>query len=222
MRIKLALFILSALIIFSNCAPSRYVKPLKKNEQALALSFGGPLIKFSGAPIPIPFTTIGYARGLSNRLTCFGNIHSTSALFGNFQSDIGVLYSIFSKEDKYGFTISPAIQTALNLRNATGFRLWPSMDLNAYMHIKNKPTFVYGGIGSWFELSNKKAHDQIQTNYMVPDLHLGIMLVKTKWQNQIELKYLAPGVPNLPGVVDYIGVSHKGSFGFYYSLIRKF
>ena len=222
MRSTHTFLIISFALLLSYCAPSRYVKPLKKKEQAASFSFGGPLIKFSGAPIPIPFTTLGYARGITDKLTGYGHLHTTGALFGNFQSDAGILFSVLDKEGKYGFTFSPALQTAFHIRNMTGFRLWPSLDVNAYVHFKNKESFCYGGLGSWYELSNTKAHGQKQSDHMVPDIHLGLMLVKPKWRNQFEIKYLAPGIPNLPGVVDYVGVSHKGTFGIYYSLIRKF
>ena len=68
----------------------------------------------------------------------------------------------------------------------------------------------------------KKAHDQAQTRHAIPNVHLGYMIVKTKWQHQFEFSYFGLGIPNLPGVVDYIGISGKGALGLHYSLIRKF
>lgn len=210
------------LLLMYGCAPSRYVKPLAKNQQALSFSFGGPLIKFSGAPIPIPFSTIGYAKGLTDNLTIYGNLHSTSALFGNSQLDLGTSFHIYKKENKYGISASPALQLAYSVRNRSGFRLWPSLDLNGYFHLKEKPSYLYAGINSWFEFSSTRAHEQAQQKHAIPNAHLGFTRVRTKWQHQFELKYLGIGIPNLPGVVDYVGVSHKGSFGIYYSVTRKF
>ncbi len=205
-----------------SCAPSRYVKPLAKNQKAVSFSFGGPLIKFSNAPIPIPFSTIGYAQGLSDNCTVYGNLHSTSALFGNAQIDLGSTFHLYKKENVFGISASPALQSAYSVRNTTGFRVWPSLDVNSYLHLGEKSSYLYAGLNSWFEFSNTRAHDEPQPRHVIPNLHLGYTHVKTKWQHQIELKYLGLGIPNLPGVVDYIGVSHKGSFGLYYSLVRKF
>jgi hypothetical protein len=61
----LLLFIFGA----QSCAPSRIVKPLEKGEQSLTANLGGPLIKFGSAPIPIPLTSVMYARGISNKTT---------------------------------------------------------------------------------------------------------------------------------------------------------
>lgn len=214
-----------SLIIFLGlqaCVPSRYVKPLAKNQKAIAFSFGGPLIKFSGAPIPIPFTTLGYAHGITDNITAFGNLHSTSLLFGNAHADVGATFNLYKKENKFGITASPALQLAYNVRNTSGARFWPTTDLNAYFHFSEKPSYVYAGMNAWFELSKLKAHGQIQQRHVIPNLHIGYTLVNIKWQHQFEIKYLGIGIPNLPGVVDYIGISHKGSFGVYYSLVRKF
>ena len=222
MKGRFAPFLILFILLLGACAPSRYVKPLAKDQRVVAFSFGGPLIKFSGAPIPIPFTTLGYAQGLSNKLTLYGDMHLTSALFGNAQADLGTTISVYQKEQSFGITASPALQLAYNLRNQSGFRVWPSLDLNTYFHPGKKNNYFYAGVNSWFELSGIKAHGETQKQRAIPNLQLGYTVVKTKWQHQFELKYLAIGTPNLPGVVDYIGISHKGSFGIYYSLSRKF
>lgn len=215
-------FSIIALLILWNCAPSRYVKPLAKNQSAASFSFGGPLIKFSGAPIPIPFSTLGYGYGITTQVTAYGNLHSTSLLFGNLQLDAGATVQLYKKENKFGLTASPALQLAYNVRNKTGFRIWPSADVNTYFHFNQKPSYLYAGTNSWFELSGLKAHNEIQQRRVLPNIQLGYVIVKTKWQHQFECKYLGIGIPNLPGVVDYIGISGKGSLGIYYSLIRKF
>lgn len=221
---RLYRFILLFFVTFflSLCSPSNLVKPLKKSEQTVNFTFGGPLIKFAGAPIPIPFTTLGYNYGVANKFTAFINLHTTSLIFGNLQTTVGGLFSLYEKVNKFGFTISPALQTAYSIRNKTGFRLWPTLDLNAYYHIKEKPSFIYLGANNWFELSKYSAHNEPQTKHILPNIHMGYMLVKPQWQHQFEVKYLGIGIPNLPGVVDYIGISHQGAFGIYYSLIRKF
>ncbi len=224
MKIKrlIGLLVVCLLFLLICCAPTRLVKPLEKGKQLIGLSFGGPLIKFAGAPIPIPFTTLVYGYGLTNKITGFGGIHTTSLLFGNLQTDIGSTIKIFEKENKFGFSATPALQLAYNMRNKTGARLWPSVDLNAYYLIKNDAAFFYCGLATWFEPSNKKAFNEKQTQHILPNIHIGLMLNKSKWMNQFELKYMGLGVANLPGVVDYIGLSGKGTLGIYYSLIRKF
>jgi hypothetical protein len=219
--IKFILIVVSALF-FQYCAPSRYVKTLERKQRAASFSFGGPLIKFSGAPIPVPFTTLGFGYGATDKVTAYGNLHTTSLLFGNLQADLGATVRLFEKKEQFGVTVSPAVQVAYNLRNRTGFRIWPSLDANIYIHLSKKPSFLYAGLNSWFETSTVRAHGEPQPRNFIPNIHLGYQVVKTKWQHQFELKYLAPGIPNLPGVVEYIGPAGKGSLGIYYGLIRKF
>ena len=210
------------LSLFQFCAPSRYVKPLAKKQSAASFTFGGALIKYGKTPIPIPFTTLGYAYGLTNKTTVYGNLHFTSALFANAQIDLGATMLLYEIENKYGITVSPALQLAYNVRNNTGFRIWPSVDLNYYLHLKNKPSYVYAGLNTWLEFSTYKAHNEVQQRHAIPNLQIGFTRVRTKWQQQFEVKYLGVGIPNLPGVVEYIGISGKGTFGIFYSLIRKF
>lgn len=221
-RIIKFLFIISFIYCFQNCAPSRFVKTLEKKQRAASFSFGGPLIKFAGAPIPIPFTTLAYGYGVTDKITGYGSLHTTSLLFGNLQSDIGATVKLFEKENKFGISASPALQLAYNIGTKNSFRIWPSADVNAYFHLNSKPSYLYTGANSWFELSKYKAYEQPQQRHVIPNLHLGYMIVKQKWQHQFQLSYLGIGIPNKPGVVDYIGISGKGTLGFYYSLIRKF
>ena len=213
---------LCVFIFVQGCAPSRYVKPLARNSQAASFTFGGPVIVYGGAAIPIPFTTAGYARGITNRLTGFVNLHSTSLMFANLQTDIGCTYGILGEEKKFGLSVSPAIQQAFNLRHGTGFRIWPTIDLNAYQVITRNGSYLYAGMNNWFEFSKTRAHGEPQPRHVIPNVHIGFTSTRTKWHNQFEIKYLGPGIPIYPGIIDYKGINSKGSIGLYYSITRLF
>jgi len=209
-------------MLLIKCAPARYVKPLKKNEQVVSFSFGGPLINFAGAPIPIPYTTLGYAYGIHKKVTAYSHLHTTGLLFSNAQFDLGATISLYEKEKKYGFSISPALQLATSLKAKNSFRIWPSSDLNFYYHLKEKDSYFYSGLNTWFELSTKKAHQEPQNTFLVPNIHGGYVFIKDKWSHQFQLSYLGLGINNLPNVVSYIGIAGKGAIGIHYALIRKF
>ena len=86
-----------------GCNATRVVKPLDKGEKQLAAGFGGPGIIYTGAPIPVPLTSVSYAHGLDTGLTLSAGLHTTSAAFGVIQSDIAVGISAFqSKSEKFG------------------------------------------------------------------------------------------------------------------------
>jgi hypothetical protein len=62
------------LYLFSSCAPARFVKPLEKDQQAINLSVGGPLIEYGSLVIPMPLLTAAYGYGLDSTLTGFGAV----------------------------------------------------------------------------------------------------------------------------------------------------
>jgi hypothetical protein len=222
MQGNIRLMVLVILTGLFSCAPSRFVKPLKKNQKALSFSFGGPGIMYSGAPIPIPFSTLCYAQGINTSVTAFGALHFTSSLFGNLQADLGASCKLFELSSGLGMSASPAIQLAYSVGTAKTLRAWPTGDVNVYYHLFKKPSYLYGGVNAWFEFSKFKAHQELQTRHVIPNLQLGYVLVKKKWQHQFEFKFIGLGIPNTPGVVDYVGVNGKGSVGFYYNLVRTF
>lgn len=214
---------LSIICAFTQlCAPARFVKPLAKKQQAVVASFGGPLINYSGAAIPVPFTTVGYGYGLTDNVTCYGNLHTTSMMFRNLQLDAGATIRLYEKEKKFGVSISPALQLAHSFVYSGTMRVWPSLDANAYYFLKGRESYLYTGVNSWFELSGYKAHKEPVSQHLLPNLNLGYVLARSKWLHQFQLGYLGLGINNLPGVVGYIGISGKGSLAFYYGLIRKF
>jgi hypothetical protein len=141
-------------LLFFSCAPSRFVKPLEKSQSAASFSFGGPMIQYDGAAIPIPFTTFAYGYGVANKCTVFGSLHSTSLLFGNLQSDLGATFLLFEKEKKFGVSAAPSLQLAYSMGKAGTFRLWPSADLNWFWHPKERQSYLYDGFNSWFEIAS--------------------------------------------------------------------
>jgi len=213
---------ISLLIISQRCAPSRFVKPLAKKENALALNLGGPLIHYGKAVTPLPLTSLMYGRGLSNSTTAFGSLHLTSALFGNFQTDLGVCQRLY-KHDSLGFgiTVNPAINLVYDKWEGN-FRAWPQLDLNIYKDIIHQKGFVYLGLTNWFELSSKKAHNEAQSNHVLINPHLGFSYNPKKWSYSIECKFLEMNRKNVPNVVDYVGINQRGAVGIYLNVMRKF
>lgn len=217
----IVVYMLSMAFVFQFCAPARYVKPLNKKEQALGFSFGGPVIAYSGLAIPIPFTTLSYAYGLHERLTMYGGLHLTSLAFGNIQTDLGVTAGLWQSKNM-GLSLSAAAQLANGIAKKNTLRCWPSLDMNFYYQPGSKSNFVYGGIGTWVETASKRAHNIDAPRLLVPKLQVGYQLTGRTFTHQFELSYLAPGVRNLPGVVDYKGIAGTGALGIYYGIVKKF
>ena len=223
MRLNIYILILFY-VFFQSCVPTKMIKPLQKGEKSIGANFGGPLINFEGAPIPVPFTSITGAIGIKKDLTAIGSIHTTSALFGVAQIDLGVLKQLYiSNDSTFGITASPQINLALDKWEGN-FRTWQVLDINAYWHYKNgNSNFAYTGVTNWFELSAKRAHNEPQPNLWLPAFNLGHQFTKPNMDYFIETKWMAPFNNNDEMVVDYVQLTgNKGAFGIYFGLRKKF
>jgi len=221
-----------------QCAPSRFVKPLEKGEQAINVHVGGALVKVPDvATIPLPLTSLTYGRGLTNNTTVFGSWHTTSALFGVYQFEIGGVHRLYGGGlKKIGITATPALNFAYDKfeKNA---KLWPMLDVNAYWDYRKAfvpasavtvegnaaraqrkfNQFFYAGVGNWFELSSTGAHGREQPTNWLLSPQVGHSWRSEKRSFQLELKWLAPGRSNENIVVDYASPGNKGALGFYFS-----
>jgi hypothetical protein len=212
--LAIALFLLS-------CSPTRIVKPLAKGEQAVGANLGGPLITFAGAPIPIPYISAFYARGLNDKTTAFGSVHLTALAFGVFQTDIGICRELYANQKlQLGVSVNPAIQIAIDRWEGSA-KFWPQLDIIVYKNWGSKK-MLYAGINNWFEPSTQRAHNEVQNKQWYINPHMGFLYSPRKWSYGIETKWVAPGVSNTPNVVDYIGLNKKGAVGVYFQLIRRF
>lgn len=218
LRTSLAVTILS---IYA-CSPTRYVVPLEKGEKEVTAHFGGPMVNFAGASIPIPLTTVGYGQGLGNGFTAFGDLHITAATFGVFQTELGLSKTWFNSESKsWGFTASPRLNFAMEFSEFRT-KLWPQLDGTLFKQI-GSDRYIYGGYSGWFELAGTRAHGEPQPNQVLNNVHLGILLPTKarKYSYQFELKYIALGIDNQYMAPSYVSAGNSGAFGIYFNLKRK-
>ena len=214
---------ISFLIVLSSCAPSRIVKPLDAKQKAVGATFGGSLIGFGGAIIPIPFTTVYGAYGIDSALTAFASVHSTSLAFGNFQTDFGVTKQIMKQRGYFpAISITPCINYIVNF-NSTKFNFFPQLDVNAYWNNKNGKGYYYVGIDNWMDFSNEKMYGYRYQQTLLFSPQVGYTFEKKKWNFTMELKLMAPNIDNRFSVVDYKSViGSKGATGLFFGVLRKF
>ncbi len=205
-----------------SCGPSRYIVPLEKGEQAVSASLGGAMIEFAGAPIPIPNTSLGYAYGVEENVTAFGNLYTTSMLYGVFQIDGGATWRFFGNDSTAWGSSATGFVNATFDKWEGNFKAWPVLEWNAYRFLGNTQSYCSFGVGSWFELSGKKAHDQQQNEHVLLYPQAGFTLVRNKWNLEFQLRWLAPGRPNLPNAVTYLGFGGQGAAGVYFNFVRRF
>ena len=208
-----------------SCASSRFVEPLDKGEVAVGAQFGGPMISFSGAPIPLPLTSIEAGYGLDSNLTIHGGWHTTAAFFGNLQLDAGCTYRPFKSQGwRPGFSVSPSFNFIFSFE-AKSARLWPILDLNAYWNYGKRQNYIYAGFNNYFELKSTMAHEQPQKHHWVFSPQIGHVLKgkKDNWEFFTEVRFIAPYLRNTNAFVPYVSaLGQWGSTGLYLGYRFKF
>lgn len=235
MRLIIQFFCFIVLIVtIYACAPTRFVKPLIKGEHAVQANFGGPMAKVPGiGVIPIPFTSVGYGYGLTDKTTVFGNLHMTSLLFGVGQTDIGVSQLIW-KNERMGASIQPQMNILVDFYTGSN-RFWPQLDANVYWDYhelktkaKNGNGFqkirtVYGGISNWFDLYMTESQGRKNQQFWIPSIQIGHVWQRNNWNYNFEFKLLAPIYSNENIVVDYPSLlGNHGAMGIYFGVTYRF
>ncbi len=205
-----------------SCAPARFVKPLAKNQHAANLSLGGPLLKYGTATVPIPFLTANYGYGIDSSLTVFSSVNITSALYGNFQIELGGTKQ-FTKQKNYlpALSVSPVINFIYKNKDAK--KIYPQLALNAMWEYGKRKNYFYVGADNWFELAKTRGYGMRQENHWIFMPMVGHSFTGKRWNFTMEAKVIAPNLSNEKLVVDYVTpLQTKGAFGVYIGYTRKF
>lgn len=210
--------LLVLLICISSCAPSRFIEPLEKGEQAVSFNIGGSLIEYGSLTIPVPLSSLTYAHGLTDKLTVFGSLHTTSLLFNNLQTEVGALLLI-RKQDRWipAFSSSLALNFITELSHGNA-KLWPQIDGNAYWHLKTNKHRLHLGYSIWLDT---QMLDENQLAVINP--HFGYSYRMKTYDFGAELKLLAPGVDNSKVFLPYQSImGNKGATGIYLTFTKRF
>jgi hypothetical protein len=215
----------SAIITTSACTSQKIVKPLEKGQQQVSANLGGPLIGFGGLTIPVPLTSVNYARGITDSLTIHGSLQTTSLIYKTIQLDAGATYGILQPKGwKPGLSVSGSLNVLTDMREGNA-RLYPQLDANLYWEY-GSDNFMYLGSTNWIELVGTKAHEQTQEKRILSGIQFGNTWVTPKWSFTAESKWLAPTRSSLYSVVDYKSYSlagePRGAVGIYFGIARRF
>ncbi len=223
---KVVQFLLVCMAIWiGSCAPSRFVKPLAKDQKSVDFHLGGEMVHFSGLVIPVPFTSVTGGYGVKDDLTAFASFYITDLAYQNVHIDGGVVKQLYQSPDSsVGVTVTPQLNFVYGLAEGKT-KIWPQIDANAYWHYKKgKQHFAYGGMSNWFEFASTRAHAENQPTFWLPNFHLGHQFTKSKVDYFTEVKYIAPFIENGNVTVDYwkpLGMK-KGAIGVYVGIRKKF
>ncbi len=225
MKIKKTLLICVVAIatITSSCVSSRFVEPLDKGEHSIGIDVGGPLLGYKLLAFPTPLSSISYGYGIDSNLTAFVGLHTTSLLFQNFHTDFGATYK-FLNQKKYRPSLSASINNTIVSSFRTGAtRYWPQLDINGYWNFSEQKHFIYVGMSNWFELKEKRTHDQESIQRWIANPQIGVTFKMKRVRVHIEYKALAIGLNSKEVFVPYNSlIKGKGAVGFYFGISKTF
>ncbi len=214
------LFLLALTLSVYDCAPARFVKPLEKDEWAVGINAGGPLIQLFDTNLPIPFSSIYAGYGYTDRLTIHGGIHTTSMAYKTLQIDAGVTYLLRNFDGNVpGVSINGSLNGMMDFREYN-VRTYPNLALNLFYDFKYGR--FYGGVEQWFDIFPGAVPDGSDHSYWHPAFYLGQTFKLKKWEVNFEYKNIAPFSDNQGHVVRYARSNEKGAHGIYLSLQKRF
>lgn len=213
-------------LLFSSCAPSRFVEPIPKDSFLINGTLGGPAIGFAGTVIPMPLSSIAVGYGVTDNTVAFGGLHTTALLFNVLQLEAGTSLPLTTFSSHHHLRITPILNGAIDFREGHP-KLWPQLDINwvytwgqgrSQINGYYQPNYFYAGLTNWFELASKRAHGEPQEHHWIPGIQAGHTWRTRNWDYTAEVKYLGLGIANTPNPVDYKGIGGNGALGIYFSL----
>jgi len=220
---KSALIIgLFSLMLIAACTPTRFVKPLEKDQSAIGFNAGGPLIHFAGTKIPVPFSSIYYGYGVSDKGTASIGFHTTALIYENLQLDLGYTHQILEQENYIpGISLTPSSQFILGFRE-NDFRFYPAVDLNAFYEYGQMKHMSYVSFNNWFDPHPGKVKASNDYSAWRPSIALGHIYRINSWEIGLEYKYLGFNLDNTKTVVNYVNNIETGAHGIYLQFSKKF
>lgn len=212
------LTILSISSLLFSCGPSKFVEPIAYKQLSIGGHFGGPALDY-GIPIPLPISAIEIGYGLDTNVTVFGTLHTTSIIFGNFQTDLGATFKVLNQKTyRPNISISPGFNFIYSFSSDLA-KLWPTLDLNAYWNYGNRKNYFYFGVNNYFELSKAMANGQDQVNHWLYNPQIGHVLKGKNGNGQFtaEIKWLGPNHENDFAFIPYATPQgNNGAIGVYF------
>jgi len=202
--------VLAAIVLLTTgCGTMNAVRALDKGESALAVSLGGPVTRFAGQDIPLPYAVARYRYGLTDRLGLSAGGHLLLPVLGDIGLDAGVSYQVLKQN---GWVPECGISGGLTgmfgpLDSAGEARAFPDLSASASWLFGNR-AHAYLGVQSMYQFRLKPYVVFAPVVGAEVRLFRGLSLT-------LEGKWYAPTELTKPRVVNFrIPIAEHGAVGF--------
>jgi len=212
-------YLFAALVIslsMIGCGGTQPIRVLEEGRTQASFSLGGPIIELGGAPVPMPYLTVGAMHGFCDNLTLSANAHLLSAALGDVGLDAGASMRLLKQDGAIPEVTGKAqIYFFDNLaRGPNEPRLFPMISLNG-SYLIGQSSLVYVGIDNLFQLS--------KPGYILSPFIGTEFYISRRISGQLEAKWMAANVNTEKGVFEgYGAIGSSGNIGVFLGLIYSF
>jgi hypothetical protein len=154
-----------------------------------------------GAPIPVPYTVVGYDYGITDRVNLHGSVHPTAAVYKTFASELGATIGLVPQDGAVPEVVLDArVAIATDGESAVAFPILTPVVL--YLWGRYSP---YIGVDHLFQFHS---NDRVYTPQTLAPFVGFRSRVGGRWQLGAELKWAA-----INHDLTYNNVEHPSVFG---------
>lgn len=200
--------LLAAVLLAAGCGTVSAVRPLRRDQSAVALSVGGPVALVSGNDMPLPYAVLRYRYGVNDRFGLYCGGHLIQAAMGNIGFDGGFSYHFLEQDGLVPAAGASAGIVAL-LKPGSGGEtaVFPQADLTASWLAGNR-SLTYCGLQTIYQF-NAKPYVAL-----APFIGEEVRLFQSL-SLALEAKWFGAGEPTEPRTVDYtMPLFGSGAVGF--------
>jgi hypothetical protein len=200
--------LLAAALLAAGCGTVSAVRPLRRDQSAVALSLGGPVTRVSGMDIPLPYAVLRYRYGASDRFGLYCGGHLTQAALGNIAFDGGFSYH-FLKQDGLVPAAGGSAGIVALLKPGSGGEtaVFPQVDLAASWLAGNR-FLTYCGLQTMYQFN--ASPNVALAPFVGEEVRVG-----RSFSLALEAKWFGAGEPTEPRTVDYrLPLFGSGAVGF--------
>ena len=222
MKILLFLIMCLAALLLFQCAAHTNLEPVGKENLAVDISMGGPIVKAFGTRIPVPYFTTGVNYGLKDNLDLTGTLHLLSLPYKIFGMEPGVTwYPIQQKGKIPTIGIQPHALILMSLKSGVDERIkcYPVLSGSAAWHMKKG--LIYTGADLTVRLSDLDYNKDESPMIFSPFLGYKWKLGSRTWLCT-ELKWNGANLQTDQLAVEYLDIGSHGAITTLFSIQRSF
>jgi hypothetical protein len=192
-------FLLLPLLLLMGCGAQLRTMPVGAGHVQYNASLGGPLVKFGGNVVPIPYAMTGATYGITDRLEAHADLHVLAAMYKFLGLTPGMTYF---PNVSVGNWIPSVTTDVLLFSDLTSTRAYPELLLTV-AHPVGTRWIPYAGLQNTFQITHAPSY--------IPSVFAGTSLRAGPLNFYGELQWLSLNRNNHFTPVNYYGIGEHGA-----------